>query len=108
MIANWLDDVYDGASVSSFFHLNGFEELYDAVWSNVGNRIQWGVPHQFRAVFDGGRYIVFINDEPLLYRALTDIYPNIKPLHINRVGIVANWEWGDDTGSMFQHFIARG
>lgn len=106
-ISTWLDDAYGGASVSSFFYLNGYEELYDAVWTNVGSRIYWGISYSFRVVFDGMNYLTYINDEPVLYRALTDIYPNTKRLVINRVGIVANWEWGNDTGSRFNNFIAK-
>jgi hypothetical protein len=107
ILNNWLDDGYGGASVSSFFHLNGFEELYDAVWTNVGNRIQWGIPHRFRVVFDGLHYTVLLNEEPVLYRSLTDVYPTLSSLAINQVGIVANWEWGNDTGSVFENFIGR-
>ncbi|KKD39571.1 hypothetical protein [Limnoraphis robusta] len=107
ILNNWLDDCYGGASISSFFYLNGFEELYDAVWTNVGGRISWGVSHQLRMIFDGMNYTALINDEPVLYRALTDVYPKAVPLSINRVGIVANWEWGNDTGSLFKHFIAK-
>ena len=107
IINNWLDDCYGGASISSFFRLNGFEELYDAVWTNVGKRILWGVSHRLRIVFDGMHYTVWINHEPVLYRALTDVYPKIAPLKINRLGIVANWEWGNDTGSTFKNFIVK-
>jgi hypothetical protein len=106
-ISTWLDDVYGGASMSSFFHLNGFEEIYDAVWSNVGSRIYWGIPYTLRVVFDGMNFTTYINDEPVLYRALTDVYPNATPLAIARVGIVANWEWGNDTGSRFENFVAQ-
>jgi hypothetical protein len=107
IINNWLDDCYGGASISSFFYLNGFEDVYDAVWTNVGSRVYWGKTHTLRVVFDGNNYTVFINKEPVLYRALTDVYPQIKPLAINRVGIAANWEWGDDTGSVFENFVAK-
>ena len=107
-ISNWLDDDYDGASISSFFYLNGYEELYDAVWTNVADRVSWGKAHCLRIVFDGMRYMAFINDEPVLYRALSDVYPKAKRLSINRVGIVANWEWGNDTGSLFKNFMAKG
>jgi hypothetical protein len=58
-------------------------------------------------VFDGVQYLVFVNDEPVLMRALTDVYPNFNRLTINRVGILANWEWGNDTGSVFNQFVAR-
>jgi hypothetical protein len=107
IINNWLDDCYGGASISSFFYLNGFEELFDAVWTNVGDRVRWGVTHQLRVVFDGMNYLVYVNNEPVLYRALSDVYPDAVKLAINRVGIVANWEWGNDTGSVFENFVAR-
>ncbi|QYO62533.1 hypothetical protein [Leptolyngbya sp. 7M] len=108
ILNNWLNDDYEGASISSFFVIRGFEDLYDAVWTNIGSRIHWGVPCIFRVVFDGIHYTAFVNDEPVLYRALTDVYPNTSRLAIHRVGIVANWEWGDDTGSCFRQFIAKG
>ncbi len=107
IINNWLDDCFAGSSISSFFTINGFEDLYDAVWTNVGSRIRWGVTHRLRVVFDGMNYTAFINDEPVLYRSLRDVYPNVKHLVINRVGIVANWEWGNDTGSVFNNFVAK-
>jgi len=111
IINNWLNDLIPNssvcASVSSFFCINGFEDLYDAVWTNVGSRIYWGVPHRLRVVFDGMNYTAFINDEPVLYRCLRDVYPSCHSLAINRVGIAANWEWGNDTGSVFTNFIAR-
>lgn len=107
IINNWLDDCYEGSSISCFFMIKGFEDLYDAVWTNVGRRIEWGVPYNLRIVFDGLNYIAFVNHEPVLYRSLRDVYPNLPPLAIKRVGIVANWEWGNDTGSVFKNFIAK-
>lgn len=107
IISTWLDDHYGGASISSFFYLNGLEELYDAVWTNVGRRVYWGIPYKLRVVFDGLNYTAYVNDEPVLYRALTDVYPDSKRLSIKRVGIVANWEWGNDTGSLFNDFVAK-
>jgi hypothetical protein len=107
IINNWLDDWFAGASISSFFTINGFEDLYDAVWTNVGDRVGWGIAHTLRVVFDGLNYTAFVNDEPVLYRSLRDVYPNVKRLAINRVGIVANWEWGNDTGSVFNNFVAK-
>jgi hypothetical protein len=101
-----MDDWY-GTSIAAFFYVDGFEELYDAVWTNVGKRIHWGVPYDFRVVFDGQRFLAFVNGEPVLYRALSDIYPDWHRLQINQVGLVANWEWGNDTGSVFQNFVAR-
>lgn len=105
IINTWLDDYYGGASISSFFHLNGIEELYDAVWTNVGKRVQWGQPYDLRVAFDGSRYLAYVNDEPVLYRSLRDVYPSALRLAINSVGIVANWEWGNDTGTTFSDFI---
>lgn len=103
----WRYDAYDGASISTFFQLDGFEDLYDAIWSNVGNRVFWGRPHRLRLVFDGMHYMALVNDEPVLYRALTDVYPDAKRLTIRRAGLLANWEWGNDTGSVFRSFRAR-
>ena len=102
----FVDDWY-GTSIAAFFHVDGFEELYDAVWTNVGKRIHWGVPYDFRVVFDSTRFLAFVNGEPVLYRALTDVYPDWDKLLIRKVGIVANWEWGNDTGSIFERFVAR-
>ncbi|MDJ0620420.1 MAG: hypothetical protein QNJ63_27395 [Calothrix sp. MO_192.B10] len=111
IINNWVDDSIPNSpvcgSISSFFCINGFEDVYDAVWTNVGNRLCWGITHTLRVVFDGMNYTAFINDEPVLYRCLRDVYPDCNPLAINRIGIVANWEWGDDTGSIFTNFQAR-
>lgn len=107
IVNNWLNDSYGGASVSCFSCVGGFEDLYDAVWTNVGDRVRWGVPHRFRVVFDGVHLLMLVDDEPVLYRALTDIYPEAARLRIGRVGLVANWEWGNDTGSRFRRFAAR-
>jgi hypothetical protein len=106
-VSTWLDDNFDGTSISSFFHINGFEELYDAVWTNVGWRVRWGVPYRLRVVCDGMHYLVSVDGEPVLYRALSDVYPKTARLQIQRVGLVANWEWGNDTGSLFHDFVAR-
>lgn len=105
MINTWLDDFYAGESISSFFRLDGFEEIYDAVWSNIGQAIAFGQPYSLRVIFDGNNYIVQVNQQTVLYRALTDVYPWADALSINRLGIVANWEWGNDTGSGFSNFM---
>ena len=107
-ITSYLDDSYPGASVSSFFQIGGFEELYDAVWSMVADRIVWGKPFRFRTVFDGLRYQSYVDGEPVLYRALSDVYPGLPPLAIRKVGLVTNWEWGNDTGSLLRNFAAKG
>lgn len=107
MLNIWRYESYGGASISTFFMLDGFEDLYDAIWANVGNRIWWGKPHRLRITFDGMHYMAFVNDEPVLYRALTDVYPDARPLQIRRVGLLGNWEWGTDTGSVLRNFRAR-
>lgn len=106
-VSQWLDDSYGGASISSFYHVDGFEEIYDAVWTNVGGRIHWGRQMNYRIVFDGLNFMTYIDGEPVLYRSLTDVYPQISRLSIQRVGLVANWEWGNDTGSIFSRFVAK-
>jgi hypothetical protein len=106
-INSWTCDGYPGASMSCFFRIRGWEDLYDAIWSNVGARVRHGHPYRMRLVFDGTNYIVFVDDEPVVYRALTDVYPDCKPLRIRRVGIITNWEWGRDTGSVFRNFRVR-
>ena len=106
-VSNWLDDTFNGSSMSSFFHIDGFEEIYDAVWSNLGDRISWGKRYTLRVTFDGLNFTAYVNGEPVLYRSLQDVYPRLSRLSINRIGLVANWEWGDDTGSAFSRFMAK-
>ena len=101
-VENW-----PAMSIAAFFQMQGFEELFDAVWTNVGSRMHWGEPHAFRVLFDGAKFTACINGEPVLYRALRDVYPCCAALEIRRVGIVANWEWGNDTGSTFENFVGR-
>ena len=108
LINNWFRDTFAGAAISCFFYLGGAENAYKAVWSNIGRRVYWGVPHRLRIAFDGIHFLVHVDDEPVLYRALTDVYPDAPRLAIRRVGIAANWEFGDDTGSLFRRFKARG
>lgn len=107
VVSAYLDDHYAGASLSSFFCLGGYEDLYDAIWTNVGDRISWGRRFCLRVAFDGQAYLAHIDDEPVLYRRLNDVYPAQPRLQIRRVGLVANWEWGQDTGSVFRRFRAR-
>ena len=107
IINTWLDDFYAGESISCFFRIDGFEEIYDAVWSNIGTAVAFGQPYTLRVVFDGNNYMVRVNEQTVLYRALTDVYPWANSLKLNRLGIVANWEWGDDTGSGFSDFLVR-
>lgn len=107
IVATYLDDLHPGVSISSFFYLNGFEELYDAVWTNLTRHIYWGKTSRLRVVFDGLHYMALVNDEPVLYRALTDVYPNFRRLSIKRTGLLVNWEWGDDTGSSLYSLVAK-
>jgi hypothetical protein len=100
-------DYYPAGSVSTFFKLGGFEDIYDAIWSNVGERVSYGKPLRLRLCCDGERYLAFIDDEPVLYRAFRDVYPDIGRLRIRKVGIVANWEFGTDTGSTIGPFSLR-
>jgi hypothetical protein len=107
IVGSWLHDHYAGAAVSSFYCLRGFEDVYDAVWTNVGERVRWGVPYELRVAFDGERFTALLDGEAVLHRALSDVRPDVGRLQVRRVGIVANWEWGNDTGSEFHQFSAR-
>jgi hypothetical protein len=103
----YLDNTNPATAFSSFFHLSGHENLYDAVWTNIGNRVTWGRRLRLRMTFDGLNYMVMLGDEPLLYRSLRDVYPKQERLAITRVGLCANWEFGNDTGTWFHSFTAR-
>lgn len=103
----WLHDGYDGASISSFLVFDGFDDVYNAVWTNIGPRVTWNTPFRMNVTFDGDQYLVRINDEPVLYRRVTDIYPRAPRVNITRVGLASNWEWGLDTGTTFHNFVAR-
>lgn len=100
-------DYYPSGSVSTFFKFGGFEDVYDAIWSNVAYRIDFGQPMRLRLCTDGERYIVMINEEVVLYRAFRDVYPDVKRLRIKKVGLLSNWEFGTDTGSRFERLILR-
>ena len=106
-VNTWVCDAYAGASISCFFNIRGWEDIYDAIWSNVGPRVQHGKPFRLRLTCDGLRYMVFVDDEPVVQRSLTDVYRDCRPMQIRRVGLIANWEWGRDTGSVFRDFRAR-
>jgi len=107
IVNNWVDDSYNGTSISVFFYVRGFEDIYDAVWTNVNDRLAHGRPNRLRVVCDGQQFRIHLNDETVLYRAFRDIYSGFRRLRIRKVGIVANWEWGHDTGSRFLSFEAR-
>jgi len=73
----------------------------------VGDDIRWGQPYTLRVIFDGMHYVVYLNGKMVLYRALTDIYPEATRLKVQQVGLAVNWEHGNDTGSLFRHFKAQ-
>jgi hypothetical protein len=85
----------------------GFEDLYDAIWTNVADRVYYGKPLRLRLCCDGEHYFAFINDEAVLCRAFRDVYDDAKRLLIHKVGLIANWEFGTDTGSKFEKFSVR-
>lgn len=103
----WRSDSYAGGSVSTFFRIGGFEDIYDAIWTNVADRVYYGRPLRLRLCCDGMHYLAFINDEAVLYRSFRDVYPNTERLLIHKVGLIANWEFGTDTGSKFELFRLR-
>jgi hypothetical protein len=107
IVNTWLDDAFVGSSISVFSHLDGFEDVLDAVWVNVGARIRWGVPYRLRVVCDGDALLIYADGSPVLYRRLADVVPEHPHLDIRRVGLAVNWEWGTDTGTTFRHFEAR-
>jgi hypothetical protein len=74
------------------------------VWTLTGTDVTWGVPHTLRVVFDGERFTAHLDGRPVLYRALRDVYADAPPLSVNKVALIANEEWGDDTGSVF-HYV---
>src|SRR3546814_11139887 len=61
IVNSWLDESHTGefkhcGAVSSFFYLNGFEDIYDAVWTNVGEdrtRAGWGKRESVRVDLGG-------------------------------------------------------
>jgi hypothetical protein len=107
VVNTWLDDGFAGSSVSVFPHLGGFEDVFDAVWVNVGERIRWGVPYRLRLVCDGEALLIYTEGAQVLYRALADVTPSQPRLSIRRVGLAVNWEWGTDTGTTFSDLEAR-
>jgi hypothetical protein len=108
MMNLWLDEAYGSASISCFWRLAGYEDIYDAVWTNLGSRVRWGRAAHLRIVFDGNRFLARVDGEPVLYRALTDVFRWTGGVQIRKVGLLANWEWGTDTGTVFRNFTARG
>lgn len=109
ILNHFIDDGSVGVSISAFLRTGGREEMFiwDAVWSNVSTRVQWGQPFRLSVACDGHQFLCRIGDEPVLYRQLTDYRPDAEPLRITGIGLAANWEWGDDTGTAFEDFAVR-
>lgn len=108
LLSVWRGDEYGGGSISAFFQIDGFDDLYDAVWTNIGSRAWYGQKIRLRLLFDGKQFLVLLDDDPVLYRRISDVYPNCRGLLASAVGIVVNWEWGNDTGTELHRFTARG
>lgn len=104
VVALRLDD--SDSSVAAMLRFAGYEDPFDMVWSRVPDLLYHGVPVRLRAVCDGERFQVYLDDEPVLYRALNDIYPGADRLHIRRVGLALSG-YGEDTGSIFRSWVAR-
>jgi hypothetical protein len=73
----------------------------------VADAVTWAQPFRFRVVFDGNWFVILLENEPVMERALSDIYRQDPPLRITQVGLATNGEWGEDTGSVFEWFTAR-
>ncbi len=107
LIANlYMSDNFPGG-VSSFFHFEGSDDLFHAVWTNSAGRLRWDGPVNFGLACDGQRYLASIDGSPVLYRAFADVYRHHRGLDIRHVGFGSNWEYGDDTGSVFNRFTMR-
>ncbi|WP_337867451.1 hypothetical protein [Meiothermus sp.] len=104
VVALCLDD--NESSVAAMLRFAGYEDPYDMVWSRVPDLLYHGVPLRLRVVCDGVRFQVYLDEEPVLYRALSDIYPGADRLSIRRVGLALSG-YGEDTGSVFRSWIAR-
>lgn len=104
----WVDDAYPGTSISSFLMLDGEEDHYRAVWCNIGRTVRWGVRSRLAIAFDGMRWTARVDGVPVLHRSIRDVYPRTPRLRLTEVGFTANWEWGDDTGSLLHEFNGWG
>ncbi|RMD61097.1 MAG: hypothetical protein D6824_08460, partial [Planctomycetota bacterium] len=89
----WLDDRYNTTSISTFYRFAGFEDIFDAVWSCMGERrVVWGRPFELRVRFDEERFLACVDGEPILVRAVSDVQPWRRRLQVREVGLLANWE----------------
>jgi hypothetical protein len=69
--------------------------------------VTWGGTNRLRVAFDGDTWTARLDDELVLHRRLRDVYPTIGRWAINRVGIMTNWEFGEDSGSRFVKVTGR-
>jgi len=93
-------------AVVGMLRFAGYEDPLGRVWTNVPDRLYHGVPVRLRVVCDGEQFLAYLDDEPVLYRALHDIYPGADRLHIRRVGLALSG-YAEDSGSIFRTWIAR-
>ncbi len=107
IVNNWLDDSYPGASISMFCRLGPFEDIFRAVWSNVGGSVAWGRPHRLRVAFDGTTLVARVDGEIVLYRTIQDVHADASPIEVRGIGLAVNWEWGNDTGTAFRDLVVR-
>ncbi|RDI96192.1 hypothetical protein DV704_04585 [Meiothermus sp. QL-1] len=83
----------------------GYEDPRRAVWVGLPG-LESQRPFRLRVVLDGERFLAYLDDEPVLYRALQDIYPGAERLETRRVGLALSG-YGEDRGSIFRSWKAR-
>jgi len=93
-------------AVVGMLRFAGYEDPYSKVWSRAPDLLYHGAPVRFRVAFDGEQFQAYLDEEPVLYRALRDIYLGADRLRIHRVGLALSG-WGQDSGSIFHRWIAR-
>jgi hypothetical protein len=108
VVNHFIDDGSVGVSISAFLRRGGHEIMHDwdAVWSNLGDRIRRASPFRLAVACDGAQFLCLVDGEPVLHRFFSDYHPDAAALEIRGVGLAANWEWGDDTGTTFHDFVA--
>lgn len=103
-LRSWIDDSQMNASeYEVILMIDGASYIVRRV--NFGTQLAHGVTHTLRMSFDGNRFLAWLDGEPVISYALTDLDPNYAPLIINRVGLRVD---NTNTGSKFDNFVARG
>lgn len=92
--------------VVAYLRFAGYEDPRRAVWAWIPRPRGSGVGLRLRAVCDGHRFLAYLDGEPVLYRALADIYPGALALELRRVGLGLSGH-GEDDGSVFRAWVAR-